>query len=135
MAAAIMVSAISAFVGSAVTLVPADARRHGAVHVPGHWNQYLWPSRSSPTSHRTIQIGLERLKPVDIDKLNRSLRRGDRGASHHSPLILRSNGNWFAADGGGSEGMRRLACCRRQRSWQSRAGRESRHHRRPRRPV
>ena len=37
----------------------------------GTWNQYLWPSAIiTDDAHRTIQIGLERLKTGDIDKLN-----------------------------------------------------------------
>ena len=37
----------------------------------GTWNQYLWPSAiTTDDAHRTIQIGLERLKTGDIDKLN-----------------------------------------------------------------
>jgi sn-glycerol 3-phosphate transport system permease protein len=37
----------------------------------GTWNQYLWPSTIiTDDAHRTIQIGLERLKTGDIDKLN-----------------------------------------------------------------
>lgn len=37
----------------------------------GTWNQYLWPSAIiTDNKHRTIQIGLERLKTGDIDKLN-----------------------------------------------------------------
>lgn len=37
----------------------------------GTWNQYLWPSAIiTDNNHRTIQIGLERLKTGDIDKLN-----------------------------------------------------------------
>ncbi|HEY7625748.1 MAG TPA: carbohydrate ABC transporter permease [Ilumatobacteraceae bacterium] len=37
----------------------------------GTWNQYLWPSTIiTDDDHRTIQIGLERLKTGDIDKLN-----------------------------------------------------------------
>jgi len=37
----------------------------------GTWNQYLWPSTIiTDDNHRTIQIGLERLKTGDIDKLN-----------------------------------------------------------------
>ncbi|HEY0520087.1 MAG TPA: carbohydrate ABC transporter permease [Ilumatobacteraceae bacterium] len=37
----------------------------------GTWNQYLWPQAiTTDDAHRTIQIGLERLKIGDIDKLN-----------------------------------------------------------------
>lgn len=37
----------------------------------GTWNQYLWPQAIiTDDAHRTIQIGLERLKTGDIDKLN-----------------------------------------------------------------
>jgi sn-glycerol 3-phosphate transport system permease protein len=37
----------------------------------GTWNQYLWPSAiTTDDAHRTIQIGLERLKTGDFDKLN-----------------------------------------------------------------
>jgi sn-glycerol 3-phosphate transport system permease protein len=37
----------------------------------GTWNQYLWPQAIiTDDAHRTIQIGLERLKIGDIDKLN-----------------------------------------------------------------
>ncbi|MGZ4671372.1 MAG: carbohydrate ABC transporter permease [Ilumatobacteraceae bacterium] len=37
----------------------------------GTWNQYLWPSAiTTDDAHRTVQIGLERLKTGDIDKLN-----------------------------------------------------------------
>ncbi len=37
----------------------------------GTWNQYLWPQAiTTDDAHRTIQIGLERLKTGDIDKLN-----------------------------------------------------------------
>lgn len=37
----------------------------------GTWNQYLWPTTIiTDDEHRTIQIGLERLKTGDIDKLN-----------------------------------------------------------------
>jgi len=37
----------------------------------GTWNQYLWPSAIiTDDAHRTIQIGLERLKTGDVDKLN-----------------------------------------------------------------
>jgi sn-glycerol 3-phosphate transport system permease protein len=37
----------------------------------GTWNQYLWPQAiTTDDAHRTIQIGLERLKSGDIDKLN-----------------------------------------------------------------
>jgi len=37
----------------------------------GTWNAYLWPSQVvNDTAHRTIQIGLERLKTGDIDKFN-----------------------------------------------------------------
>ena len=51
--------------------MPADARRAGAVHVPGTWNQYLWPSAIiTDDDYRTVQIGLKRLKTGDIDKLN-----------------------------------------------------------------
>ena len=37
----------------------------------GTWNQYLWPSAIiTDDAHRTIQIGLERLKTGDFDKFN-----------------------------------------------------------------
>jgi sn-glycerol 3-phosphate transport system permease protein len=37
----------------------------------GTWNQYLWPQAIiTDDAHRTLQIGLERLKIGDIDKLN-----------------------------------------------------------------
>jgi sn-glycerol 3-phosphate transport system permease protein len=37
----------------------------------GTWNQYLWPQAiTTDDAHRTIQIGLERLKIGDISKLN-----------------------------------------------------------------
>jgi sn-glycerol 3-phosphate transport system permease protein len=37
----------------------------------GTWNQYLWPSAiTTDDAHRTIQIGLERLKTGDFDKIN-----------------------------------------------------------------
>lgn len=37
----------------------------------GTWNAYLWPSQVvTDDAHRTIQIGLERLKTGDIDKFN-----------------------------------------------------------------
>ncbi len=37
----------------------------------GTWNQYLWPQAIiTDDAHRTIQIGLERLKTGDIDKFN-----------------------------------------------------------------
>ena len=37
----------------------------------GTWNQYLWPQAIiTDDAHRTLQIGLERLKTGDIDKLN-----------------------------------------------------------------
>lgn len=37
----------------------------------GTWNQYLWPQAIiTDEDHRTLQIGLERLKIGDIDKLN-----------------------------------------------------------------
>jgi sn-glycerol 3-phosphate transport system permease protein len=37
----------------------------------GTWNQYLWPSTIiTDDAHRTIQIGLERLKTGDVDKFN-----------------------------------------------------------------
>jgi sn-glycerol 3-phosphate transport system permease protein len=37
----------------------------------GTWNQYLWPQAIiTDDAHRTIQIGLERLKTGDLDKLN-----------------------------------------------------------------
>ena len=37
----------------------------------GTWNQYLWPQAiTTDDAHRTIQIGLERLKIGDISRLN-----------------------------------------------------------------
>jgi sn-glycerol 3-phosphate transport system permease protein len=37
----------------------------------GTWNQYLWPQTIiDDTDHRTIQIGLDRLKSADISRLN-----------------------------------------------------------------
>ncbi len=37
----------------------------------GTWNQYLWPQAIiTDDAHRTIQIGLERLKTGDVDTLN-----------------------------------------------------------------
>ena len=37
----------------------------------GTWNQYLWPQAIiTDDAHRTIQIGLERLKTGDLDRLN-----------------------------------------------------------------
>ena len=37
----------------------------------GTWNQYLWPQAiTTDDAHRTIQIGLERLKIGDIARLN-----------------------------------------------------------------
>ena len=65
------VSATSGSWGGGRAAVPADARRARPVHVSGHVEPVLVAVGDHHRhAHRTIQIGLERLKTSDIDKLN-----------------------------------------------------------------
>ncbi len=76
----------------------------------GTWNQYLWPQAIiTDDAHRTIQIGLERLKTGDLDTLNlvtagtRDRHLADLHRPDRLPAAVGSR-----AHGRSGQGMKRL---------------------------